>query len=116
MARHLGLDPCGVRLSSRGRGAADARGNALRAFPVDGGKLRAVVDRIGPDPMGLLGGRDDMPAGTSSIFTAEAVFCDPPNESMRTPCCNSPTKICQPPRRSPWLIEHVRALGHPATS
>jgi len=30
--------------------------NALRAFPVDGGHLRAVADRIGPDPGTLLCG------------------------------------------------------------
>lgn len=35
--------------------------NALRAFPVDGGHLRAVADRIGPDPRNLLSGGDGVP-------------------------------------------------------
>jgi predicted TIM-barrel fold metal-dependent hydrolase len=35
--------------------------NALRALPVDAKHLRAVADRIGPDPRDLLGGGDAVP-------------------------------------------------------
>lgn len=35
--------------------------NALRAFPVDGERLRAVADRIGPDTRSLLTGSDGVP-------------------------------------------------------
>ena len=51
--------------------------NALRAFPVNGRLLRAVADRIGPDPRNLLSGVDDVLADHVEHYHRRSGFLRP---------------------------------------
>ncbi|WP_040831020.1 amidohydrolase family protein [Nocardia jiangxiensis] len=51
--------------------------NALRAFPVDAAHIRAVAERIGPDPSRLLSDREDVPAGHIEHFHRRSGFLRP---------------------------------------